>query len=143
MDGAKFPKLGLFTVFLVLAFEMSHQVPTLPPFAPRPLCMSQFALANQACHFLPFNPVPPPSRPSPPSLPGHGHRHGHSGRQSQHQETPVEQECCRWVKEVDSECVCDILVRLPLFLAKPMHRYIVHVDASCNVTYQCAWSPKL
>nr|GFA57540.1 hypothetical protein [Tanacetum cinerariifolium] len=65
----------------------------IPPFAPRPLCNFQLALANQACAYLPssrippsppspfapvhLNPPPPPVRPQIHSH-SHGHGHGHS-----------------------------------------------------------------
>lgn len=123
----------------------------IPP--PRPLCASQLALANYACSMLPYSPalpVTPPSPPSPEVPPpppdddesvqsSHGHRHGHRHRhRGSHEETPEEESCCRWLKQVDNECVCDLLVRLPVFLARPVHKYTVIVDDSCNVTYSCS-----
>ncbi|KAJ4727511.1 putative Tetratricopeptide repeat-like superfamily protein [Melia azedarach] len=66
---------------------------------------------------------------------GHSYRHGHGHR---HRSTPEERNCCRWLKEVDPECVCDLLVRLPVFLARPVHAYSVIVDGACNVTYTCS-----
>ncbi|KAH0919067.1 hypothetical protein HID58_026727 [Brassica napus] len=42
-----------------------------------------------------------------------------------------------WLKQMDNECVCDLLVRLPPLLAKPAHNYTVFVDESCIVTYTC------
>ncbi|CAN1130812.1 hypothetical protein LINPERPRIM_LOCUS13440 [Linum perenne] len=52
--------------------------------------------------------------------------------------SPAEENCCRWLKEMDSECVCDVLVRLPPFLAKPSHVYSVHVYDGCVVTFSCS-----
>ncbi|XP_031263757.1 annexin B11-like [Pistacia vera] len=70
---------------------------------------------------------------------GHGHGHGHKHRHHHGSgETPQEGDCCRWLKEVDNECVCDLLVHLPVFLARPVHEYNVIVDESCNVTYSCS-----
>ncbi|EPS59564.1 hypothetical protein M569_15243, partial [Genlisea aurea] len=122
-----------------------------------PLCSSQFALANRACAFLPFTPVPPPSPPSPevntpppppPEESGNGtsrHRHPHHHRRRHHhhhshdgKETSTEEDCCRWVKEIDDVCVCELLVRLPPFLTRPVHNYTVAVDDLCSVTYQCS-----
>ncbi|KAF8006496.1 hypothetical protein BT93_K0709 [Corymbia citriodora subsp. variegata] len=138
--------------------------PLPPPQAPQPLCASQFALVNHACSMIMPNPAPPPAPPSPPPVPpgplppppcpddksqhGHGHGHGHHherncqehrrGHGHQHrQPSPAEQDCCRWLKEVDSECVCDLLVHLPSFLTRPIHEYTVTVADLCNVTYSC------
>ncbi|OIT08140.1 PREDICTED: zinc finger protein 827-like [Nicotiana attenuata] len=144
MDIHNLPKIVLIVVFLVLhpSGSRSQWVPQ-PPIVTRPLCASQFALVNHACSLLPYNPGPPPSPPSPPppppsppSPPERRHRHKH-GRHHVHKETPVEEECCRWMKQVDSECVCDLLVRLPPFLSRPVHQYTVVVDSSCNVTFEC------
>ncbi|KAK9726132.1 hypothetical protein RND81_05G192300 [Saponaria officinalis] len=125
--------------------------PTLPyPSFPalRPLCISQFALVNHACSMLPYSPVtpPPPPPPSAPNSPGvaapsppsdsHRHRHHHKHKHISSPDPAVE-ECCRWLKEVDTQCVCDLLVRLPVFLAKPVHAYTVEVDPDCSVTYTC------
>lgn len=146
------PKLAFFVLFLVLNPKIECQMwmppmPPSPPLQPPPLCMSQFVLANHACSRLPFTPVSPPSPPTPPSPirpsspgspPSPGHRHRHRHRHQATSQTPVEQECCRWLQEIDSQCVCDLLVHLPVFLAKPIHKYTVMVDASCNVTYMCS-----
>lgn len=109
-----------------------------------PLCVSQFALANYACGRLPFTHVPPPSPPSPPYPPDddndHGHRRGHGhghGHRHHHHGSPQENDCCRWVKEVDSQCVCELLLHLPPFLIKPRHEYTLVIQDSCNVTYSC------
>lgn len=159
--GFDVPKIVLFIVFLVLSPKIECQIwmqPTapmapLPPIQPTPLCASQFALANHACAMLPFNPVSPPSPPYPQAVPppftesdapessptpSHRHRHRHSRRDTPPQQTPVELECCRWLQQIDSGCVCDLLVRLPVFLAKPVHQYTVRVDRSCSVTYSCS-----
>lgn len=148
--------VALFVSVLAVLPQMKCQLrprpmPLPPPAPPRPLCASQFALVNYACSMLPYNPaapVPPPSPPSPDSPPPpdddeslqrHGHRHGHRHRHGRvHEETPEGESCCRWLKQVDNECVCDLLVRLPVFLARPVHTYTVIVDESCNVTYACS-----
>ncbi|CAN0890157.1 hypothetical protein LINGRAHAP2_LOCUS16288 [Linum grandiflorum] len=109
-------------------------------------------------------PPPPTSStgtsPPPPSLPGRrggGHRHGGHHRRrvgdgrvggddggdddvedDPPAASPAEENCCRWLKEMDSECVCDVLVRLPPFLAKPSHVYSVHVYDGCIITFSCS-----
>lgn len=157
MGTAKILKLMILIVLLVLTLKVDCQ--RLPP--SRPLCISQYALVNHACGILPFNPNPAPVPPSPHkpgqihlSSPGysegpahgegheHGHAHGHGhshrhGSRHRHQQTPIEEDCCRWLKEVDDECVCDLLVHLPIFLRKPSHDYTVAVDPSCSVTFSC------
>ncbi|KAJ7972822.1 Bifunctional inhibitor/plant lipid transfer protein/seed storage helical domain containing protein [Quillaja saponaria] len=132
--------------------------PPMPPIAPRPLCASQIALANYACAMIPYTPVPPPSPPSNSPTPpppedsegnrhhhehGHGHGHGHAHSHSHRHRhrappSPVEDNCCRWAREVDNQCVCEILVHLPSFLSRPIHSYILSVGGFCNVTYTCA-----
>lgn len=132
--------------FLLLVPEMESQIRPpivhLPPASPRPLCASQFALVNYACAMLPFTPSSPPS----PDVDdeghrshhqhGHSHRHGH-GHRHRHDNNPQEDNCCRWAREMDSQCVCEILVHLPPFLTKPVHQYSVLIGDSCNVTYSC------
>ncbi|XP_057966030.1 uncharacterized protein LOC131156396 [Malania oleifera] len=148
-------------MLLILCFTFAVFMPRAQgqpkPVEPSPLCVSQFALVDHACSLLPFNPHPSPHPPSPPSPDGdggsvgghehghinattHGHRHRHVHRhrpRQGHRETPVEEECCRWLKEVDAECVCAVLVRLPPFLSKPLHEYTIKVDDSCTVSFEC------
>lgn len=84
----------------------------------------------------------------------HGHRHGHRhkhrhrwqpifpvpptfGSQHPKYESPAVENCCRWLKELDDECVCDLLTHLPPFLSKPSHDYSISVGQSCEITYHC------
>jgi hypothetical protein len=46
-------------------------------------------------------------------------------------------DCCRWLKEVEPDCVCEALLRLPTFLIKPQHKYTVRVGRTCRFTYRC------
>ncbi|XP_019444499.1 PREDICTED: pheromone-processing carboxypeptidase KEX1-like [Lupinus angustifolius] len=164
-------------IFLALVPKMESQnmnSSAVSPITQRPLCASQFALANYACVKLPFSPGSPPEPPpdSPPSPDddggddnddgggdnddggddndddddhhhhhdrrrhghGHGHRHGHRHR---NRKGPEEEECCRWAKEVDSQCVCELLVRLPPFLMRPVHQYSLDIGDDCHITYSC------
>ncbi|XP_004495224.2 uncharacterized protein [Cicer arietinum] len=109
-----------------------------------PLCAPQFALVSNACGMLSFTPgllpspiLPPPS-PSSPDDEGHksDHHHHHRHRHGHHSSTE-EDNCCRWAKEMDSRCVCEILVRLPPFLTRPLHQYSVVIGESCVITYSC------
>ncbi|KAK4273138.1 hypothetical protein QN277_021594 [Acacia crassicarpa] len=150
--------------FLALVPKM-ESMPVRVPTEPRPLCASQFALANYACARLPFTRGLPPSRPSPPDdgdddddddgddhdvlSQRQGHRHGlgheyeyeheheHGHRHHRHHHTDQEEDCCRWVKQVDSQCVCEFLLRLPPFLVRPVHEYKVTLGDFCNATYYC------
>ncbi|KAG4393725.1 hypothetical protein AAZX31_03G133800 [Glycine max] len=129
------------TLFLAIVPKMESQIKPIPK-TPRPLCASQFALVNYACSRLPFSPGVPPDSPSPDEENNnhhnrshrHGHRHGHRHR---HHQTPDEDNCCRWAKEVDHQCVCELLLRLPPFLIRPSHQYTLKVGASCDITYSC------
>lgn len=121
------PKLPIVLLFLVLNPKIECQM-ILPPTPPSPHI-------QPACALLPFTQVPPPSPPNSPP-PGHRQRHGH--RHSEHIATPIKKECCRWLQEIDNDCICDMLVRLPVFLTKPIHKYTVMVDSLCNLSYTCS-----
>ncbi|XP_074274990.1 uncharacterized protein LOC141599019 [Silene latifolia] len=152
MENTKTIRLLLFAIFSSLIYKSYGQYRPTPTV--RPLCISQFALVNHACSMLPYSPVsppsppppPPPQAPSPPDSPDtpcppddcqSRHRHHHRHRHNNSPNNPTVQECCRWLKEVDTQCVCDLLVRLPVFLARPVHAYTVEVDSHCSVTYTC------
>lgn len=147
MERPKILKLLLlFMVLMLLNPKIECQVIVRTPITPcpRPLCISQFALANTACSQVPFNPSPPPAPPSPPptplppSPPGPPHRQHHHGHHRHHEGTVVEQNCCHWLTAIDLECVCDVLVHLPPFLSRPMHQYTVSVGEVCSTTFVCS-----
>uniref|UniRef100_A0A7N0UFW2 Bifunctional inhibitor/plant lipid transfer protein/seed storage helical domain-containing protein n=1 Tax=Kalanchoe fedtschenkoi TaxID=63787 RepID=A0A7N0UFW2_KALFE len=132
-------KLELITLILILA---SHVVKCQQwnAFPEHPLCLTQIGLLNHACAVIPIHSVPPPPPPSPPpaNLTGHGRRHRHRrSHRHHHHHTPAEEECCRWLQQVDTECICELLVRLPIFLARPLHQYTLTVDDTCRVNYTC------
>ncbi|XP_074347351.1 uncharacterized protein LOC141686200 [Apium graveolens] len=141
-------KLTSFLLFLVMnpKIECFPIRPPLAPIVPTPLCDAQIAVASSACSMMPFSTFPPPSplsqdlpAPSPnsPPSPLHRSRHRHSHGHVVHSQTPAEQECCHWVRAIDNECVCNVLVHLPVFLSKPTHTYNVITDPSCNIAYTC------
>ncbi|XP_061349258.1 uncharacterized protein LOC133294580 [Gastrolobium bilobum] len=151
MERAKlFNLITLVLTFVAVVPKLESQI--MPPVIPmpqpplRPLCASQLALVNYACGRLPIFPgsplLPLTPPPSPDDEEGHrshhrrGHRHGH-GHQQSHRHNPQEDNCCRWAREVDTQCVCQILVLLPPFLMRPLHQYSVIIGESCNVTYSC------
>lgn len=124
-----------------------HPLPLPQPESPKPLCVSQLALVNRACTLLPYAQVPPPAPPSPElgeggeeesGGGGHHHHHHNHHRGDGYMETPEEEECCRWLKQVDTVCVCDLLVHLPPFMTRPLHEYKVIAHDSCEVTFECA-----
>ncbi|KAF5731516.1 hypothetical protein HS088_TW18G00194 [Tripterygium wilfordii] len=119
-----------FIVFLTLPMMEGAEWP--PSVPQQPLCVSQVALVNYACAMLP---IPPGSPPFSPTLDLQDYDHERRG--SQYHGSAVEQNCCRWLNNVDAECVCAMFVRLPSFLARPAHEYTVIVHNSCNVTYTC------
>ncbi|KEH40590.1 hypothetical protein MTR_1g032400 [Medicago truncatula] len=146
-----FKSLTLVLTFLAFAPKMESEIipPVihLPPPALRPLCAPQLALVSYACGMLPYTPGSPSSPILPPLSPSssndggghqshhnHHHRHGHRHR---HHDTTQEDNCCRWARALDSRCVCEILVRLPPFLIRPLHTYSVVFGESCTVTYSC------
>lgn len=104
----------------------------------RPLCVSQLALANYACGRLPVTPRIMRDFPTIETKDQHRHEHEHSHRHRQggSHESPAGN-CCRWLYDLDDECVCDLLIRLPAFLAAPVHEYTVIIGNACKVTYQC------
>lgn len=145
MEKVKIVTLTLFAALVLLVPRSDCQLRGAPVLPPRPLCASQFSLANYACARLPLRPVPPPAPPSPPSPPddegeGHHHRqHGHR-RRHRHHDTPEEDNCCRWASQVDSQCICEVLYLLPSFanfLMRPVHQISLEISDACNVTYTC------
>ncbi|CAL1362027.1 unnamed protein product [Linum trigynum] len=56
--------------------------------------------------------------------------------------SPAEANCCKWVGAVDNECVCELLFRLPTFLARPIHEYTIIVSEWCKITYTCGGRPR-
>lgn len=141
MDGNNIQKVAFFLVFLVLCPPLteSHWK------AFGPLCASQFTLVNHACSFLPFVLNPPPSHPSlvsapSPNRPSGQHRRRQAPRRRhhhRHRDNPEEEICCRWLREVDDECVCQLLAQLPAFLSRPVHQYSVMVGETCYESFQC------
>lgn len=134
----------LFLSFLLLlALETEAAEITVPASGinPRPLCASQYALANYACSMIPFSPLTPPS-PSTPTLDAHHGRrkhgqHHHHHHNHRHSGTKEQDDCCRWLNGIDTDCVCEMLVRLPDFLSRPVHEYSLIVGDTCTVTYSC------
>ncbi|KAF5204555.1 hypothetical protein FRX31_005859 [Thalictrum thalictroides] len=125
---------------------------------PRPLCLSQFALVNQACSSLPINVSPvtpvvgaPPDDTDEPNEPdqkgaanGHEqhrrehHEHHRRHRHHRHHEnSKVAENCCRWLKNLDDACVCELLFRLPPFLRRHSHSYVISLGEDCVVSYKC------
>ncbi|KAM6558615.1 uncharacterized protein LOC115709501 [Cannabis sativa] len=145
MERAKTSTLRFLLIFIlivVLKIEGKLSGPQ-TGITPRPVCASQFALANYACSMIPYSPLPPPA-PSTPSLDANHHhgRHRRGGRgghrhRHRHHGTQEEDDCCRWLYEIDTDCVCDMLVHLPNFLSRPVHEYTLVVGDTCNVTYTC------
>lgn len=80
---------------------------------------------------------------------GHGNRGGHrnrgrGGNRGSHehegghkQEPRVNLDCCRWMEEVDEECVCATFLRLPPFLFKPKHTYDIKIGSTCSRSFEC------
>ncbi|KAJ9171938.1 hypothetical protein P3X46_015234 [Hevea brasiliensis] len=133
----KIPVLTFLTGFLLLVpVEVNGIHPA------RTMCVSQIALANHACGRL--TPSPGPNvlyHHEHRHGHGHGHGHGNRHRHNRHgnfaRETPTES-CCRWLNDVDNECVCDLLIQLPVFLSKPAHQFSVVIGESCTVTFSCS-----
>ncbi|GFP97844.1 hypothetical protein PHJA_001928500, partial [Phtheirospermum japonicum] len=106
-------------------------------------CAPQYALVSSACSSLPYTWVPPPTPPSPPAPPSPRgppapvKPGGLQGGYIPRHETAEQENCCRWLQEIDDVCVCELLVLLPPALARPVHNYTVVVDESCSVTFQC------
>ncbi|KAE8660642.1 hypothetical protein F3Y22_tig00116951pilonHSYRG00560 [Hibiscus syriacus] len=158
-------RAGIPILFLVSMFFVALPTPLpimpprreLPPPHLRPLCASQLTLVNFACGTILL--VPSPFQSSDATDEGNGrrngtrssrrgdgngtgregdrHRHKHKHRDKPKGISPEQGYCCRWLKMVETVCVCDILTHLPLFLSWPLHRYIVSVGEACSVTFSC------
>lgn len=129
----------LLLVIIHLGGSNSQFVPN-PSIVPRPLCLSQFTLVNHACQNLPYTPLPPRSAQPPPNSfsPAPSPEPLSTPKAVYLDQTPAEDECCRWMRAVDSECVCSLLARLPTFLSRPLHQYTTVAHASCSVTFTCS-----
>jgi hypothetical protein len=140
--------LTFFALMVLVPMQSEGQMPV-----PRPLCASQFSLANYACARLPLRPVTPPSPPDDDDDDDggnredhevHHHRHGHKSRHrhhSHHEQGPGEHDCCRWARQMDSQCVCEVLYLLPAFanfIMRPVHAISLSISDTCNVTYTCS-----
>jgi hypothetical protein len=139
--------LTFFALMVLVPMQSEGQMPV-----PRPLCASQFSLANYACARLPLRPVTPPSPPDDEDDDGgnredhevHHHRHGRKSRHrhhSHHEQGPGEHDCCRWARQMDSQCVCEVLYLLPAFanfIMRPVHAISLSISDTCNVTYTCS-----
>ncbi|KAB5569575.1 hypothetical protein DKX38_003368 [Salix brachista] len=131
MENLKNFVLTFFVFFLSLVLDVHGQLNPAPQL---PLCVSQLALVNYACGSL----LPAPPATATAVFPAdddnsHGHRHGHSHGGAR------ENNCCRWLNDLDEECVCELLVRFPPFLSKPRHEYTIKIDDSCSVSYTCGF----
>ncbi|OVA05522.1 hypothetical protein BVC80_441g303 [Macleaya cordata] len=146
-------------VILVLVVTILTLISTTESVPQRPLCISQFALANHACGLLPITTnsnqqlvedVDDPDegerrRRRRRRRTGHGHSHQqrhdhrrHSRRHRRHHHhTQEESDCCRWLKEMDDACVCQLFYRMPTFMRRPKHDYVIKVDDTCAVTFSC------
>ncbi|KAF3340677.1 sarcoplasmic reticulum histidine-rich calcium-binding protein-like protein [Carex littledalei] len=67
----------------------------------------------------------------------HHRRRKHKGKKKRHHESSANKECCRWLQEVDNDCVCEVLLKLPPFLVKPKHKFMVRVGRTCRLSYNC------
>ncbi|GMH31002.1 hypothetical protein Nepgr_032845 [Nepenthes gracilis] len=143
MEGFKIQKLMSVAALLTL-LPLSAGIDN--PAVTSLVCTSQITLANHACLTIPRTRTSPRMLASQPvqspdaaSAPAQGDRRGHTHRRRQRtfRETQQQQECCHWLHEVDAACVCELLVRLPVFLSKPLHNYTVVVDEKCSVTFEC------
>ncbi|XP_042488899.1 uncharacterized protein LOC122069033 [Macadamia integrifolia] len=159
-------KTGMLMMFITVLMVLIPKIMSATPTSPRPLCMSQFALVNHACSLLPFRyriphlpvtkdagheqvQVQQKKQEDQAQLEGecdHEHGHEHENRESvrhrhshrhHHEHLDVEVDCCRWLKEIDTICVCEVLFHLPPFLQAPKHSYTVSVGEECEITYPC------
>lgn len=106
------------------------------------LCLSQFALANEACSFV--QPTSPNENKRiiklQPSHDDHQHRHrGHHHHHHEHHgDDPKDSACCRRLMGIDNACVCQIIARLPKFITKPKHVVKLSPSKGCEVSFECA-----
>ncbi|XP_039005767.1 uncharacterized protein LOC120133194 [Hibiscus syriacus] len=98
----------------------------------RPICVSQISILNYACGGLPLSPFPPPSH----HRKGRGRsscKHRRRRRHGQHRRSDRQNYCCQWLRQVDNECVCDVLAHLPAFLSRPNHQYTIPIGDTCTI----------
>ncbi|GMI66541.1 hypothetical protein HRI_000323400 [Hibiscus trionum] len=137
--------MAIFFLFSLFILAMPSNLPMPRVSAPpSPLCASQINIVNFACGGLPLSPFSPP----PPRRDSHGGRnsHGHSRRRSsshrhrrRHRQRGSDRQdyCCQWLRQVDNECVCDVLAHLPPFLSRPNHHYTLAIGDTCTIRFSC------
>ncbi|PKA61456.1 hypothetical protein AXF42_Ash014373 [Apostasia shenzhenica] len=86
------------------------------------LCLSQFALANEACGFV------GPHTAS--NVKAHDH-HRH------HHKNPEGSACCRRLAGIEDACICQMMSKMPAFITKPKHTVTIVPTEGCEVTYEC------
>ncbi|KAI3979699.1 hypothetical protein MKX01_013794 [Papaver californicum] len=165
MERVRIRSAMAIVVFATVLFSIPKKIASLP--IQKPLCISQFALANQACGSIPIqqdlveyveDPEDPENgrhrssrtrnreRSNSRARDGESHNGSHSRQHRRrrarrhrhhHHLSQNEMDCCRWMKEMDDACVCQLLYRMPAFMRKPKHDYVVKVHDSCTVTFNC------
>ncbi|KAG0489386.1 hypothetical protein HPP92_007867 [Vanilla planifolia] len=93
------------------------------------LCLSQFALANEACSFVNPHSINLQSN-------NNHHHHHHHHHHQQHGDTK-DSACCRRLEGIDDACVCQLMTRLPSFVTKPKHKITIVPNDGCEVSYEC------
>ncbi|KAL4364215.1 hypothetical protein GQ457_04G028310 [Hibiscus cannabinus] len=130
----------IFFLFSLFILAMPSNLPRVSA-PPSPLCASQINIVNYACVGLPLSPISPPSsrrnsrsrsRRSSIRSSSRRHRRRHRQRGSDRQDY-----CCQWLRQVDNECVCDVLARLPPFLSRPNHHYTLAIGDTCTIRFSC------
>ncbi|KAJ1704538.1 hypothetical protein LUZ63_004317 [Rhynchospora breviuscula] len=101
------------------------------------LCLSQFALATEACSTS--YQVPGPAKVNATKSineiepTDERHHHHHPINDDDPQDTP----CCRRLTGIDNACMCQILARLPKFITKPKHTLTLSPIKGCDVSFEC------
>ncbi|KAE8732525.1 hypothetical protein F3Y22_tig00001849pilonHSYRG00008 [Hibiscus syriacus] len=133
--------VAILFLFSLFTLAMPNTLPRVSA-PPRPLCASQFNIVNYACGGLPLSPFsPPPSRRNTHSSSSSSHSRRSSSRRHRrrHRQRGEDRQdyCCQWLRQVDNECVCDVLAHLPPFLSRPNHHYTVTVGNTCIIRFPC------
>jgi hypothetical protein len=103
------------------------------------LCLSQFALATEAC--TTSYSVPGPANVNATWLineiePTDEHHRSHRHHPI-HDDDPQDTPCCRRLMGIDNACMCQILSRLPKFITKPKHTLTLMPIKGCDVSFEC------
>lgn len=126
-------------IIIALFLLFSHSMTSGTLVQAQTLCLSQFALATEACttsYAVPGGQNVNVTRSvNEIELSDENHRSHH--HHPIHDDDPQDTPCCRRLMGIDNACMCQILSRLPKFITKPKHTLTLMPIKGCDVSFEC------